>query len=146
MGCHFLLQGIFLTEGMNPGLQHCRQTLYHLSHQGSMHRIRHILMTPLVGHQVKEKQMVVMKWEWLLTSWEQSVRAETSVEYKFYDGELKKILLHSFQILDLTYLCPSEWLQSFGAQRFSRCMSQQHWERRKGRREGKKEGRKNKKT
>ena len=29
MGCHSLLQGIFLTQGSNPGLQHCRQTLYH---------------------------------------------------------------------------------------------------------------------
>ena len=35
MGCHFLLQGIFLTQGFNPGLLHCRQTLYHLSHQGN---------------------------------------------------------------------------------------------------------------
>ena len=35
MGCHFLLQEIFPTEGLNPGLLHCRQTLYHLSHQGS---------------------------------------------------------------------------------------------------------------
>ena len=32
---HFLLQGIFLTQGLNPGLLHCRQILYHLSHQGS---------------------------------------------------------------------------------------------------------------
>ena len=32
--CHFLLQGIFLTQGSNSGLPHCRQTLYHLSHQG----------------------------------------------------------------------------------------------------------------
>ena len=35
MGCHFLLQGIFPTQGSNPGLPHCRQTLYHLSHQGN---------------------------------------------------------------------------------------------------------------
>ena len=34
-GLHFLLQGIFLTQGLNPGLLHCRQMLYHLSHQGS---------------------------------------------------------------------------------------------------------------
>ena len=34
--CHFLLQGIFLTQGWNLGLRHCRQTLYHLSHQGSL--------------------------------------------------------------------------------------------------------------
>ena len=24
VGCHFLLQGIFLTQGSNPGLPHCR--------------------------------------------------------------------------------------------------------------------------
>ena len=29
-----LLQGIFPTQGLNPGLPHCRQILYHLSHQG----------------------------------------------------------------------------------------------------------------
>ena len=33
VGCHFLLQGIFPTQGSNPGLSHCRQMLYHLSHQ-----------------------------------------------------------------------------------------------------------------
>ena len=32
VGCHFLLQ-IFLTQGLNPGLLHCRQMLYHLSHK-----------------------------------------------------------------------------------------------------------------
>ena len=31
VGCRFLLQGIFPTQGLNPGLPHCRQTLYHLS-------------------------------------------------------------------------------------------------------------------
>ena len=30
VGCHFLLQGIFPTQGSNPGLPHCRQILYHL--------------------------------------------------------------------------------------------------------------------
>ena len=34
MGCHSLLQGIFPTQGSNPGLLHCRQILNHLSHQG----------------------------------------------------------------------------------------------------------------
>ena len=34
MGCHSLLQGIFLTQGSNPGLLNCRQILYHLSYQG----------------------------------------------------------------------------------------------------------------
>ena len=35
VGCHFLLQGIFLTQGSNLGLPHCRQILYCLSHKGS---------------------------------------------------------------------------------------------------------------
>ena len=35
MGSHFLLQRIFPTQGSNPGLQHCRQIVYPLSHQGS---------------------------------------------------------------------------------------------------------------
>ena len=34
-GGHSLLQGIFLTQGSNPGLLHGRQILYRLSHQGS---------------------------------------------------------------------------------------------------------------
>ena len=33
--CHALLQGIFPTWGLNPGLLNCGQILYHLSHQGS---------------------------------------------------------------------------------------------------------------
>ena len=35
VGCHFLLHRIFPTQGLNQGLPHCRQILYHLSHQGS---------------------------------------------------------------------------------------------------------------
>ena len=35
MSCHFLLQGIFPTQGLNPPLLHCRQILYPLSHLGS---------------------------------------------------------------------------------------------------------------
>ena len=35
VGCHALLQGIFQTQGLNPGLPHCRWILYHLGHQGN---------------------------------------------------------------------------------------------------------------
>ena len=35
VGCHFLVQGIFPTQGSNLGLLHCRQMLYCMSHQGS---------------------------------------------------------------------------------------------------------------
>ena len=33
MGCHSLLQGIFLMQKLNPGLLHCRQILSCLSNQ-----------------------------------------------------------------------------------------------------------------
>ena len=35
VGSLSLLQGIFPTQGSNPGLPHCRWILYHLSHKGS---------------------------------------------------------------------------------------------------------------
>jgi len=34
-GSHSLLQSIFPTQGLNPGLSHCRWFLYELSHEGS---------------------------------------------------------------------------------------------------------------
>ena len=34
VGSLFLLQGIFPTQGLNPGVLHCRQILYQLSHEG----------------------------------------------------------------------------------------------------------------
>ena len=35
VGSLSLLQGIFLTQGSNPGLPYCRRILYQLSHKGS---------------------------------------------------------------------------------------------------------------
>ena len=35
VGLHALLQGFFPTQVSNPGLLHCKQVLYRLSHQGS---------------------------------------------------------------------------------------------------------------
>ena len=46
VGCHFLLQVIFPTQGSNPSLAHCRQMLHHLSYQGSPHYLMKI-------HQIK---------------------------------------------------------------------------------------------
>ena len=44
VGCHSLLQGIFLTQGLNPGLPHCRQTLYCLSDQGNLQECYYFLV------------------------------------------------------------------------------------------------------
>ena len=36
VGCHFPLQVTFLTQELSLGLPHCEQTLYRLSHLGSI--------------------------------------------------------------------------------------------------------------
>ena len=48
--CHFLLQGIFPTQESNPGLPHCGQSLYRLSHQGSLTRDQ--IHIPCFGRQI----------------------------------------------------------------------------------------------
>ena len=44
VGSLSLLQGIFPTQGSNLGLPHCKQILYHLSHQTSLvaQRLTHL--------------------------------------------------------------------------------------------------------
>ena len=39
VGCHFFLQGIFPTRRSNPGLPHCRQICYSISHTGRLRDI-----------------------------------------------------------------------------------------------------------
>ena len=46
MGCHALLQGIFPTQGLNPGILHCRWVLYCLSHQGSPNQSQRLDLWP----------------------------------------------------------------------------------------------------
>ena len=65
VGCHLLLQRIFPTQGSNPGLPHCRQTLYHLSHQVSPHLIIAedlitLLIQPMKRHSKKWPKL--LKW------------------------------------------------------------------------------------
>ena len=46
VGCHFIFQGIFLTQGLNLHLLcllHWQVILYHLSHQGSSQHIRALI-------------------------------------------------------------------------------------------------------
>ena len=40
VGCYAILQGTFPTQGLNPGLMHCRRILYCLSHQGSSRTLK----------------------------------------------------------------------------------------------------------
>ena len=55
VGCHFLLQGIVLTQGLNPGLPHCRKTLYNLRHQRSslLEKCKSKLQCDITSHQTE---------------------------------------------------------------------------------------------
>ena len=44
-----LLQGIFLIQGLNLGLPHCRQILYYLSRQGSPALLTHLSFSLLLS-------------------------------------------------------------------------------------------------
>ena len=50
VGNHFLLQGIFPTQESYLHLLHCRQILYHLSHQGSLRWSLSYLLKKGVGY------------------------------------------------------------------------------------------------
>ena len=78
VGCHYLLQGIFLTQGLNLDLPHCRQTLYHLSNREALlpHNCTHLrvgksgglpsLGSYRVGHDWSDLAIVI--WIWFLSS------------------------------------------------------------------------------
>ena len=55
VGCHALLQGVFPTQGLNPGLPHRKQILHHLSHQGrSPWMAREVPTSRVLGAQCQE--------------------------------------------------------------------------------------------
>ena len=45
MGCHALLEGIFPNQDSNPGLPHCRQILYYLSHSVQFSSVVQLCLT-----------------------------------------------------------------------------------------------------
>ena len=62
VGCHFLLQEIFLTQGSNPGLLHCKRILFHPSHRGSP--ISQIVLNKLIFNRVNTVKVTVI-WLWI---------------------------------------------------------------------------------
>ena len=78
---HSLLQGIFPTQGLNPGLLHYRQILYHLSHQGRPHnvcvcvcvnnkiRFWHFYKQETTHFGLREKKKLVVGFLWPVDHW-----------------------------------------------------------------------------
>ena len=58
-------RGIFLTWGLNPDLPHCRQIIYHLSHQGNPYALlltQKNLMYMTFGNLLPSKQTGMHKY------------------------------------------------------------------------------------
>ena len=106
VGCYSLLQGIFLTQGLNPGLLHCRQILYLLSHRKIWNLV---LVFPIVMYGCeswtikKTKHWRIDAFElwcwrrllrgpWTTRKYNQSILKEISPEYSLEGLMLKPIL------------------------------------------------------
>ena len=101
--CHFLLQGIFPSQGSNPGLLHCRQTLSRLSHQGRSHNINSVELKKLSEQLIDGKMKSNYSFSWYegcFTVWRASLVAqlvknllanqETRVQSLGWDDTLEK--------------------------------------------------------
>ena len=87
VGCHALLQGIFPTQGSNPGVPHCRCIIYHLSHQKSPRILKWVAYSfyrgSLQPRKWTEDSCIAGRF---LTSWatrEAPLYSSTSVKYVF---------------------------------------------------------------
>ena len=60
VGSHSLLQGIFQTQGSNPGLPCCRRILYQMNHQGNYNAISFLNASSLPKSREKEYTILVM--------------------------------------------------------------------------------------
>ena len=58
VGCHALLQGIFPTQGSNPGLLSCRQILYSLRHQEKLKTYYKITVIKKMWYRCKERKRI----------------------------------------------------------------------------------------
>ena len=72
VGSHSILQGIFPTQGSNPGLPDCRSILYQLSHQESP---RHFYLCPTLVYGT----FLVLNFCWALIDWAPINYTETLV-------------------------------------------------------------------
>ena len=61
VGSLSLLQGIFLTQGSNPGLPHCGRILYQLSHKGSP-RILEWVAYPFSSRSSQSRNWTRISW------------------------------------------------------------------------------------
>ena len=127
MDCHFLLQGIFPTQGLNPGLLHCGQTLYHLSHQGSPTPLKqaakvpreasiYILCRPLYGYTASPSRVMVLlsrKREQILGVSQQSWLTPLFLTWQCHLSSIPVVLRNSEMMCRIQYIFVNKRLNSW---------------------------------
>ena len=101
MDCHFLLQGIFPTQGSNPGLPHCRQRLYRLSS-----RTPEINSSLYISYQFSSIQSVqsLSRVQLFVTPWTAAGQASLSITNS--RNLLKLMSIESVMPSNRPILCP----------------------------------------
>ena len=126
VGCHFLLQEIFPTQGSNLGLPHCRQILYHLSQIRKKYQIpqphhyrlyQKTLNQKNENHALSHKPSNHWKWVWVGTSlvvqWLGLWASNAGGTVQSLVGELRSCMLCSVAInkkeeVDVDYWCAQD--------------------------------------
>ena len=134
VGCHFLRQRIFPTQGSNAGLPHCRQTIYRVSEPpGKSIEVEAVtkddplnwakveswgrsLMLPLAQGQASQKQL---KWAFAL----RAAQSLLSNQCSFLQSEVHDFCLFNFSgeetMISFTICIPSNALKIFFSPRSS---------------------------
>ena len=109
--CSFsLLQGIFQTQGSNPGLPHCRRILYQLSYKGSP-KILEWVADPFSSgsSQPRNQTRVSCTVSRFFTNW--SIRDTIALTIWTFDSKVVPLLFNMLSRFVIAFL-PISWLQS----------------------------------
>ena len=92
MGCHALLQGSFPTQRLNPGLPHCRQILYHPSHQENSQSVWSVAVKMNTGVAI----LFSLFYAYRMASAFSSVLISLSIWISFCYVSLRRLLFFAF--------------------------------------------------
>ena len=96
-GCHSFFQGIFLTQGLNLGLLHCRQILFWQSYKGSYHILAHPQLLWTIENVIgswkitkiweKRKSWGRIEWQGSSPTWGHSFKAGRGCCFNYYRSQ-----------------------------------------------------------
>ena len=126
LGNLYLLQGIFSTQGSNPGLPHCRRILYQLSHKGSPRILEWVAYPFSSGSSWPRNQTGIsciaggFFTNWAIREAHSLYMFSLATYYSHSELVLKLFMLRHIELLDLkiyhnlavyesTYLLPYKW-------------------------------------